>query len=416
MVDIMLHPIHYWPKKYAMKIIEHAKEGLRNLYFSKLRAVLALLGVLVGTASVVAMVLGGELATNEALKEFKSLGTDLLAASVNAASDETQNAAGKMENLSLQQALDLQQADTSIVQSAPYTQLFHPMYYQGTPVNGMILGVTNSFAEIVQIKMQSGRFVSLVDKYEFYCVIGHELYEQLKKVSYQDPLGQPLQIGKNIFVIIGVAKPWPENSFVYANIDSAVLVPIMASTLISKYTTINNVILRLKPDADIPAVEARITSMVNKSVTGKQVTYRSAKELIEKMKRQSNILTVFLGLIGSISLIVGGIGVMNIMLVSVIERKREIGIRLAVGAKRRDIGALFLTESVMLSLVGGVLGVLIGILIAYGIALIWHWEFTLFLLPPLAGFSVSAAVGIFFGFYPAYLASKLDPIDALRSD
>ena len=399
-----------------MRIIEHAKEGLRNLYFSKLRAVLALVGVLVGTASVVAMVLGGELATNEALREFKSLGTDLLAVSINASSDEAQGANGKAQNLSLSQALALQHVSPAIVDSAPYTQLFHPMTYQGETVNGMILGVTHSFADIVQVKMQAGRFVSLVDKYQFYCVIGHGLYEEMKRISYQDPLGQPLQVGKNIFVIVGVAKPWPENNFVYANIDNAVMMPVMASMIISPYATLNNVIMRLQPAADIMSVESDISHAVTQAITGKQVTYRSAKELIEKMKRQSNILTVFLGLIGSISLIVGGIGVMNIMLVSIIERKREIGIRLAVGAKRRDIGMLFLVESVMLSLVGGVLGVVIGILIAYVIALIWHWEFTLFLLPPLAGFSVSAAVGIFFGFYPAYLASKLDPIDALRSD
>ncbi len=399
-----------------MKILVHAKEGLRNLYFSKLRAVLALVGVLVGTASVVAMVLGGELATNEALKEFKSLGTDLLAVSINASSEERRSTGGHLENLSVPQALELQTVDPAIIDSAPYTQLFHPMTYQGKTVNGMILGVTRSFADIVQIKMQSGRFVSLVDKYQFYCVIGHGLYEEMKKISFRDPLGQSIQVGKHIFVIVGVAKSWPENSFVYANIDNAVMVPIMASGLISQYSTINNIIMKLQPEADITRVEGHVGQAVNAVLANKQVSFRSAKELIEKMKRQSNILTVFLGLIGSISLIVGGIGVMNIMLVSVIERKREIGIRLAVGAKRRDIGALFLTESVMLSLVGGVLGVIIGILIAYFIALIWDWEFTLFLLPPLAGFSVSAAVGIFFGFYPAYLASKLDPIDALRSD
>src|SRR3990167_10702003 len=104
----------------AMKYIEHAKEGWRNLYFSKLRSVLALLGVLVGTASVVAMVMGGQLATNEALKEFKSLGTDLLAVSINASSDEARNTAGKMEDMSLQQALALQSADLSITKSAPY--------------------------------------------------------------------------------------------------------------------------------------------------------------------------------------------------------------------------------------------------------------------------------------------------------
>jgi|SRR5579885_967673 putative ABC transport system permease protein len=399
-----------------MKFIEHAKEGLLNLYFSKLRSVLALLGVLVGTASVVAMVSGGELATNEALKQFKALGTDLLAVSINISAEDAAQSNGKTENLSLSQALDLGKADRDILQVAPYTQLFQTIFYNGAPVNGIILGVTDSFADIVQIKMQSGRFVSVFDKYEFYCVVGHDVYDALKKISFREPLGQQLQIGKNIFVIVGVADAWPENSFVYANIDNSILIPVMTSTLVSKYAVISNVIMRLSQQADIPSVEDHVTARVNSLISGKQVTFRSAKELIAKMKKQSNILTVFLGLIGSVSLIVGGIGVMNIMLVSVIERRREIGIRLAVGAKRGDIGALFLMEAVMLSLVGGTLGVLIGILIAYVIAMIWHWDFTLFLWPPLAGFSVSVAVGIFFGFYPAYLASRLDPIEALRSE
>src|SRR5690349_5919541 len=155
-----------------MKFIEHAKEGLLNLYFSKLRSVLALLGVLVGTASVVAMVLGGELATNEALKQFKSLGTDLLAVTINTSSEENRETAGKMQNLSLSQSLALTKADKNILQIAPYTQTFSPIFYNGNAVNGMVLGVTDSFSDIVQMKIQSGRFVSLFDKYEFYCVIG----------------------------------------------------------------------------------------------------------------------------------------------------------------------------------------------------------------------------------------------------
>lgn len=399
-----------------MKYIEHAKEGLLNLYFSKLRSILALLGVLVGTASVVAMVLGGELATNEALRQFKTLGTDLLAVSINISENGDEASAGKIENLSLPQALDLAQANKDILKVAPYTQLFHPVLYDGNPVNGVILGVTDSFADIVQIKMQSGRFVSVFDKYELYCVIGHDVYQALKKISATEPLGQQIQIGKNIFIIVGVADAWPENSFVYANIDNSILVPIMTSTMVSKFAAISNIIMRLSQQADIPKVEESISTAINSRLSGKQVTFRSAKELIAKMKTQSNILTVFLGLIGSVSLIVGGIGVMNIMLVSVVERRREIGIRLAVGAKRSDIGLLFLMEAIMLSLVGGTLGVIVGIFIAYIIAMIWNWQFTLFLLPPLAGFTVSVAVGIFFGFYPAYTAARLDPIEALKSE
>ena len=400
-----------------MKYIEHAKEGLTNLFFSKLRSALALLGVLVGTASVVAMVLGGELATNEALKQFKSLGTDLLAVSINSSSnDASKGSSGKAENLTLPQAIGVSSADNEMLEVAPYTQIFHPIFYNGSPINGMILGVTNSFSNIVQIKMKRGRFISIVDKFAFYCVVGREVYDAMKKISMQDPIGQQLQIGKNIFVVVGVADSWPENSFVYANIDRSIMVPLLASTVLSKYASIDNIIVRLSPHASIAAIEEKITQYFNQIVSGKQVSFRSAQELIARMKKQSDILTVFLGLIGSVSLIVGGIGVMNIMLVSIVERRREIGIRLAVGAKRSDISGLFLMEAVMLSLVGGVLGVLIGMVIAFIISWVWNWEFTLFLFPPLAGFSVSVAVGIFFGFYPAHLASKLNPIDALRSE
>ncbi|OGT36050.1 MAG: hypothetical protein A3F11_05410 [Gammaproteobacteria bacterium RIFCSPHIGHO2_12_FULL_37_14] len=399
-----------------MKYIEHAKEGLRNLYFSKLRSLLALLGVLVGTASVVAMVLGGELATNEALRQFKSLGTDLLAVSINPGNEEKFENIGKAESLTLTQSLDLLKATSSIQQIAPYAQLYQPMSYEGNPINGMILGVTDNFATIAQVKLRAGRFISLIDKYQFFCVIGRDIYEAMKKISFKDPLGQQIQIDKNIFVIVGIAEDWPENNFLYADINRSILIPIMAAMVMSKYATINNVMMKLSLDANILKVEDAILKNINQLLPGKQITFRSAKELIARMQKQSEILTVFLGLIGSISLIVGGIGVMNIMLVSVTERRREIGIRLAVGAKRTDIGALFLMEAVMLSLVGGFLGVLIGILIAYIISLFWHWQFTLFLLPPLAGFTVSVAVGIFFGFYPAYLASRLRPIEALRSE
>jgi len=403
-----------WTILKKMKIIEHAKQGLLNLYHSRLRSMLALLGVLVGTASVVAMVLGGELATNEALRQFKSLGTDLLAVSINTASDQTARSSGKVGDLNLSQALSLAKVDNAILQVAPYTQLFHPILYNGNPVNGMILGVTDSFASILHIKIEAGRFVSMVDQYESYCVIGQDVYAALKKISFKEPLGQSLQIGKNIFVIVGVAERWPENNFVYATIDSSVMVPIMASTLISQYASINNMIMRLSSEADIERVESHISQTIHHQIKGKQVTFRSAKELIARMKMQNTILTVFLGLIASVSLVVGGIGVMNIMLVSVVERRREIGIRLAVGAKRKDIAILFLMEAIMLSLVGGIVGVVIGIFIAYGIALVWHWQFTVFLLPPLTGFTVSVLIGIFFGFYPAYLAAKLNPIDALR--
>lgn len=397
-----------------MRLKNHVQEGLANLLSSKLRSILALLGILVGTASVVAMVLGGELVTNEALKQFKALGTDLLAVSVSDSEQSSSN--GMLNNLTLPDIYGLKTIDKSIVEAAPYAQLYNSSQFNGHELNTSILGVTESFANLIHLSLANGRFISTLDGYEFFCVIGAKVNAQIKNLTFLDAVGQQIQVGKNIFTIVGVAKPWPENSFVYADVDSTIMVPILTSTSLSKYAAINNIIIRLTPNANIEQVQTNITNYINQHVTNKRLFFRSAKELIERMSAQSRIFTVFLGLIGSISLLVGGIGVMNIMLVSVVERRREIGIRLAVGARRSDIWALFLVEAVMLSLIGGTCGVTLGVIIAYMMAAFWHWEFILFFMPPLVGFTVSVGVGIFFGYYPAYKASQLDPIDALRSE
>lgn len=402
-------------KEFLVKLINHTKEGFLNLFSSKLRSILALLGILVGTASVVAMVSGGQLATNEALKQFKILGTDLLAISITEAQDEN-HTISTPTSLTLEQAMYLPKIHHHIRDVAPYTQLYNSIQFNGHELNGSVLGVTDSFAQIVHVDIKEGRFISTLDNYALFAVIGYKLDEKIRELSHNDSMGQQIQVGKDIFTVIGVAKPWLENSFVYANIDNAVMIPLLTSTALSKYSMINNIIMRLKPEADIDQVQQSINQYINQEVSNKRLFFRSAKELIARMGKQSQIFTVFLGLIGSISLIVGGIGVMNIMLVSVVERRREIGIRLAVGAKRSDIRALFLIEAVMLSSVGGTLGVIIGILIAYVMALFQHWQFIFFILPPVIGFTVSVATGVFFGFYPAYKASRLDPIQALRSE
>ncbi|MDR3490597.1 MAG: ABC transporter permease [Gammaproteobacteria bacterium] len=397
-----------------MNLIAHIKEAFLNLSSAKLRSSLALLGILVGTASVVAMVSGGELATNEALKQFKTLGTNLLSVTVNENQEDDRKHA--RSDLSLTQILALDSADKNILTIAPYTQLYNPIQYNGHAISGTILGVTDKFAKVVNINVSQGRSISAFDDHALFCMVGHKLYDEMKKISFEDPLGKQVQIGQNFFTVVGIAENWPENSFVYANIDNSVLIPILTSSALSQYATINNFILKLAPNADLEKLNTHISDYVKQYAPSKHLFFRSAKELISSMGKQSQILTVFLGLIGGISLLVGGIGVMNIMLVSIVERRREIGIRLAVGARRKDIRYLFLVEAVMLSLIGGTLGVVIGILIAYIITLVWHWEFILFFWPPVIGFSVSVAIGIFFGFYPAYQASRLDPIVALRSD
>jgi putative ABC transport system permease protein len=399
-----------------MKVMSNIAEAGMNLFSSKLRSLLALLGILVGTASVVAMVSGGELATNEAMKQFKNLGTDLLSISIDEISSEHMGQSQLESKLSLTDALSAKKVNAGIDLLAPYTQSYTTIKFDSLSFSGSILGVTDNFVTILRIPILFGRGISLLDAYMAHCTIGYRLYSDIKQKYHINPLGRQLQIGKMLFTVVGIAGEWQENSFVYSDINNSVMIPFFTSTALSHYATINNVLIHLKPNTAIEKINADLEKYLQSVVANKRFYFRSAKELINSMSKQNKILTLFLGLIGGISLLVGGIGVMNIMLVSVVERKREIGIRLAVGSRKKDIRLLFLTEAIILALTGGVLGVVVGEAIACIIALSWHWEFIFFYLPPVIGFIVSVLVGIFFGFYPAYQASQLNPIDALRSD
>jgi putative ABC transport system permease protein len=395
-----------------MQLGVYLNEAFRNLVATKLRTFLAVLGILVGTASVVAMVSGGELATRQALKQFKALGTNLLAVQLNQQSNDP----SQVDNLNILNVLNVKSASPNIERVAPYNSIFIPITFAGKQVNSGIVGATQSLATIMKLRLQAGRFISFLDKNEYYAIIGQGLYQKLKAESTKPILGQQIRLGKNYFTIIGILKNWEQNSFLFADLNSSVVIPLETTKLLSKYASINSILMRIKEGSNIDKLESTVKTYFTSKQSGLNYYFQSAKQIIEHMQKQQAILTVLLGFIGSISLLVGGIGVMNIMLVSVTERRREIGIRLAIGARRRDIQRMFLTEAVVLSLFGGLVGVLLGVLISYIIADVRHWDFAFFFGPPVIGFVVSAFIGIFFGFYPAYKAAKLDPIETLRSE
>lgn len=397
-----------------MLLRQHFKESLLNLTAAKLRTFLAMLGILVGTASIVAMVSSGELATQQALRQFKTLGTNLL--SLNISMQPTAGTGANQLKLDLADLYRLKQASSNIGQLAPYTVGYNAVTFAGKNLNATIVGVTNALQPIIRIKMATGRFISDLDNYQFYAVVGFAIAKQLKSQIFGKLIGRQIRIGEDIFTIVGVTKHWPENGFFYQNINNAILLPIKTSMLISKYSRINNIVFYLKDDKKIAPVKTAITKYFRDLSPSYKLFFRSAQQIVTSMKKQSEIFTLMLGFIGSISLIVAGIGVMNIMLVSVIERRREIGIRKAIGAKRKDIQLMFLIEAVSLSLCGGVFGVVVGLIASYIIALISKWQFMFLLLPPSIGFAVSVFIGVFFGFYPALKASKLDPIQTLRSE
>jgi len=397
-----------------MTIINHCQQALVNLMAAKLRSFLAVLGILVGTAAVVALISCGQLATEKALAQFKVLGTDLLSVSVY--QNKVSNNSSTNEQISLGFWRKFPAMISDVLQIAPYSTVYQPISFQGKSLNGVVVGADEALASIINIELAEGKFVSFLDKYEHHCVIGNGLLKQLGEVSYENPLGKQLRIGHVLYTIIGVAKPWKENGFFNEDINQAVIIPITSMALVSKDVKINNAVLLLKSDIKIDEVILKIKELLSKQEPTLNIFVRSAKQIIASMESQGKIFTLLLGVIGGISLLVGGIGVMNVMLVSVSERKKEIGIRKAVGAKNSEIQLLFLSESVILSLFGGVFGVLIGLIFTRIVAYFSEWPFVIHIMPPLAGFVVSVFTGIFFGFYPAKRAAILEPIESLRSE
>jgi putative ABC transport system permease protein len=395
-----------------MQLTHTIKESIANLFVAKLRTALTLLGILIGTASVVALVSSGELATQHALAQFKTLGTDLLAVSM---SPPTLNSSGD-NYLNLSQAIALKKTSPDIIEVAPYTNYYAGISYNSRPLQGAVIGANENLAKVVKIHLIQGRFISSLDKSLFYCDIGSDLADNLKKVGVFEPVGKQISLGKNIYTIVGVVKPWTSSIFLNADINKAVIIPIQNSFLLDKQVAIQNIIFKLAANANLEQVQAQITAAVKKTLPAQQLFFISPKQLLESMQKQRQTLTLLLAFIGGISLVVGGIGVMNIMLVSVIERRREIGVRMAIGATGKDIGVMFIVEAIVLTVIGGLLGIAVGVLISFIAAEVSGWGFAFFFLPPLIGFFVSGLVGIISGFYPAYKAAQLDPINTLRSE
>lgn len=276
--------------------------------------------------------------------------------------------------------------------------------------------MTHDLLPVVKMHIGSGRFVSYLDNHSYFCLVGDKIAKQLRQHGVFNPIGKQIQLGKVLFTIVGVLGPWQTNLFMFADLNDSIMIPLQTAYLLSKYANINDLLIRVKKGANLKTIQTKVDSKLKLLLPKKQFQFRSPDQIIGIMTKQRSTFTYLLGMIGSISLLVGGIGVMNIMLVSVIERRREIGIRLAIGARRGDIRYMFLIESITLTLFGGLMGVILGVTISVILALAAGWGFTFFILPPVLGFVVSVIVGMISGFYPAFRASKLDPIETLHGD
>lgn len=389
-----------------MNLKAHLKTSIRNLIAAPLRSFLAMLGIMVGTASVVAMISGGNLATQQALQEIKNLGTDIMRL------DFTSSALSPT-SIDPSKILAMRQNIPAIISIAPVAASYNIGIYNKTAITDLnIVGTTQAYANIINIRMRYGRFIHDLDGTKNFCVLGADVAKQLQTFN---PLSNYLKYGNGICTIIGVADRWPEQNIVGQNINKSIIVSIASLKLNIDNVSLSSALLKIKENEDIDLIKNAITRYFKENFPDYRVTIQSSKEILNSIARQQTIFTLLLGLIGSISLLVGGIGVMNIMLASVAERHSEIGLRIALGATPRDVQLMFLMEAGTLAVLGGGLGVLLGVLATAAIAYFANWNFILLIWPPVIGFGVSLLISLFFGFYPAYIASKLNPIETLRS-
>ena len=401
-----------------MLLKSNITEAVRSLASAKQRTVLALIGIVIGIGSVIAMVSVGKIVQEEALRQFMELGTDLLTIEKERGGGPPGGGGrqGSSAPLKLAEVMALPEKCPTVGVVAPSISVWGSgASYAGKKLEraGM-LGVTESFREINKLRVGRGRFISDLDEQSRYCVIGATLGQELRKRGGGEVIGEKIRYGDAILTVVGVLEEVKQGGMRRFEPNDSLYVHLTTALRMATEPEISTVLARVRPGIDNATARGQVGAYF--AGLKKPVKVSSPEELIAQMEKQMQMFTLLLGAIGSISLIVGGVGVMNVMLVSVTERRREIGIRRALGARRGDIKGQFLIESIILSLVGGLCGIVVGVGAARIISHFAKWQFLLSGSAILLGVGVATAVGVFFGFYPARQASLLDPIVALRSE
>ncbi len=380
-------------------------QAVSSLTATLARSVLALVGIAVGIAAVIAMVTTGEIVKEESLKQFRALGIDVLTV--------TQRHAPPNEGLTRLHIASLPTNVPQVARATGWTNQFGPLMYRGKLLQRIqVRGVSEAYAELHKSTIAEGRFISEFDRGRPFCVLGNRLAARMRDAGATDVVGEEVRFGDRLFTVVGVLGPHP-GSLQSPGTDQVMFIPIAVSQRMGR--EVENAIARVRTEADANVGAEQVAAYLARGLPDARLEVVSARELIAQMQRQATTFTLLFAAVGSISLIVGGVGVMNVMLMSVAERRAEIGLRRAVGARRADVIGQFLMESALLCLVGGSAGILVGLLAAWGISLYSGWSF---FVPPVAvvlGVGVSTAVGVFFGLYPAGQAARLDPIVALRA-
>jgi len=393
----------------------------------KLRSFLTMLGIIIGVGSVITLMSIGKGSTAQILSNIESMGANLITVSpaMGFGVGGVRGAGGGGQTLTMEDAEAISERISYISSVAPSSSSNLQLVVGSENTNSQVIGTTPEYVSVTNLKLASGSFFS-GQEYERgakVAVLGSDVAETL--FGSGNPVGQKMRMGTIVVTVIGVLE---SKGTGFNSPDDAVIIPLTALQQTVALTrtaqgekVVSSIYLTVSDETQSDYVTEQITSLLRSrhrlaASDEDDFSIRSMEEIASSLQETSATLTLLLGAIAAISLLVGGIGVMNIMLVSVLERTREIGIRKALGARERDIWIQFLLEATFLTFAGGIIGAIIG----WGVSVIINrvGSMATLVTPDIVILAVSVAggIGLFFGFYPAWNASRLNPIEALRSE
>ncbi len=418
------------------------KLGMKSLLLHKLRSGLTVLGIVFGVAAVISMLAIAEGTSRDAKDQIQALGaTNIIIRSVKPSDEAQASASGRpamILNYGLKYADYDRMVDTipTIKKILPIREIRKQIRRGPHSIEGRVVGTTEDYADFNLLQLEKGRFLKASDneKYQNFAVLAHKTAEQL--FPYENPLNQSVKLGNDYYTVIGVTAERASsagiggslaaqdfNKDVYIPLNTCRLrfgeriVDMRSGSRQAEETQLSQITLQVKTIDDVLPTVPLVQASYEKYHSKKDVEMTVPYDLLLQAEKQARQFAIILGTIAAISLLVGGIGIMNIMLATVTERTREIGIRRALGAKQRDITQQFLIETVVLSGVGGLLGVAVGFIIPSLIVFFIRDQKAIVTgSSVILSFGISVAIGILFGIYPARRAAMMDPIEALRHE